>query len=83
MMPQSQMTTAFESAVHLAGGQSELSRKLKTKGLDFSQQRLWHHLRVKGACPAELVMAIEELTGVSRHDLRPDVFGSSMSSMAA
>ncbi|WP_093820201.1 transcriptional regulator [Stenotrophomonas indicatrix] len=25
--------------------------------------------------PAEYVLAIEEATGVSRHDLRPDVFG--------
>jgi len=25
--------------------------------------------------PAERVLRVEELTGISRHDLRPDVFG--------
>ncbi|WP_417797137.1 hypothetical protein [Stutzerimonas nitrititolerans] len=67
------MKTAFESAVSKAGGQSELSRKLKEMGLSFSQQRLWHHLRVKGLCPIELVIPLEKLSGVGRHELRADL----------
>lgn len=69
------MKEAFELAVSKAGGQSSLSRELDRRGISVSQQRLWHHLRIKGMCPAELVLAIEEIVGVSRHELRPDVFG--------
>lgn len=64
---------AFEEAVYRVGGQSELSRKLNEMGISFSQQRLWHHLRVKGLCPIELVIPLEKLTGVGRHKLRPDL----------
>lgn len=67
---------AFEQAVQGAGGQSELARKLTSAGRSISQQLLSHYLRNKGLCPAELVLIVEELTGVSRHALRPDVFGS-------
>ncbi|NNT92317.1 YdaS family helix-turn-helix protein [Stutzerimonas nitrititolerans] len=67
------MRAAFEEAVSKVGGQSEVSRKLKAMGLRFSQQRLWHHLRVKGACPIELVIPLEKLSGVGRHELRPDL----------
>ena len=69
------MKKAFELAVSRARGQSSLSRELVRRGIAVSQQRLWHHLRIKGMCPAELVLAIEEIVGVSRHELRPDVFG--------
>lgn len=67
------MKAAFEKAVSRIGGQSEASRKLKAMGLPFSQQRLWHHLRVKGTCPIELVIPLEKLSGVERHELRPDL----------
>lgn len=71
------MQAAFEQAVSKADGQSCLSRKLKERGIEFSQQLIWHHLRVKRRCPAELVLAVEAITGVSRYALRPDVFGAS------
>ncbi|GAN49669.1 Cro/CI family transcriptional regulator [Methylobacterium radiotolerans] len=33
--------------------------------------------------PAERVLKVEEITGVSRHDLRPDVFGPAPEEIAA
>ncbi|MCY1290188.1 putative antitoxin of bacterial toxin-antitoxin system, YdaS/YdaT [compost metagenome] len=76
MFTRDEMKEAFERAVKAAGGQSELSRKLTASGCRISQQLLWHHLRVKGLCPPELVLKVEEISGVSRYELRPDVFGS-------
>ena len=31
--------------------------------------------RKRGSIPADKVIAVETATGISRHDLRPDVFG--------
>ncbi|MDH4873034.1 YdaS family helix-turn-helix protein [Pseudomonas sp. BN515] len=83
MFTRDEMKEAFERAVVAAGGQSELSRKLTAAGSSISQQLLWHHLRVKGLCPAELVLKVEEISGVSRYELRPDVFGSGAVGVAA
>lgn len=58
-------------AIEKAGGQSQLA-----EALNISQGHIamWVH-RNKKAPPAEHVLKIEEVTGVSRHKLRPDVFG--------
>lgn len=72
----SDMKTAFEAAINRADGQSAMARKLSTPEQPITQQRLWHWLKVKGVCPAEYVLKVEEITGVSRHALRPDVFGA-------
>lgn len=69
------MQIAFERAVALAKGQSALSRLLLSRGVKFSQQLIHHHLHKSRRCPAEHVLAVEAVTGVSRHQLRPDVFG--------
>lgn len=69
------MSEAFEEAVKAIGGQSAASRSLTGHGHKISQQLLRHHLKVKGRCPAELVLQFESLSGVSRYRLRPDVFG--------
>lgn len=42
-------------------------------GLDFSQWSRWETGR--RAVPAARVLAVEALTGISRHVLRADVFG--------
>lgn len=70
------MKAAFEEAVKAIGGQSATSRSLTEQGHKISQQLLRHHLKVKGRCPAELVLAMELLSMVSRYRLRPDVFGA-------
>lgn len=60
--------TALEKACNVAGGQTDLARKIgKTQG-HISQ---W--LR-RGSVPAEMVLPIELASGVSRHDLRPDLY---------
>lgn len=58
-------------AIDVAGGQSQLASALSIKQ---GHVAMWVH-RDKKAPPAEYVLKIEELTGISRHKLRPDVFG--------
>lgn len=62
------MNTPIEKAVSLAGSQSELARRLGVR-----QGYVWKWLR-KGRPPAEHVIAIEKATGISRHELRPDIY---------
>jgi DNA-binding transcriptional regulator YdaS (Cro superfamily) len=60
--------SALQDAVSKAGGQTALARAIgKTQG-HISQ---W--LKRKYV-PAEDVLKIEAATGVSRHDLRPDIY---------
>jgi len=57
-------------AVEIAGSKSALADMI-----GVSRQRLWTWTRyaVKSP-PAEFVIPIEKATGVSRHDLRPDIY---------
>jgi len=61
---------ALEKAVKRAGSQAELARALK-----ISPQRLVYWRKPGNRVPAEQCAAIERATGISRHDLRPDIFG--------
>lgn len=67
------MIEALEKAVRLAGGQAALAKKIGVR-----QQHVWNWLNRDGRAPADKVLAIEAAVGlaVSRHDLRPDVFGT-------
>lgn len=67
------METSIEQAVRLAGGQTALAKALKGKHPNVKQQNVWKWLRAKRVS-AEFVLAIEAATGVSRHDLRPDIY---------
>jgi DNA-binding transcriptional regulator YdaS (Cro superfamily) len=58
----------IERAVEKAGGQIALA---KLTGVSYQAVQKW--LRT-GSVPAERVLPIEEATGVSRHDLRPDIY---------
>lgn len=59
---------ALRKAVEVAGGQTALALRIgKTQG-HVSQ---WLH---RGYVPPEMVLPIERETGVSRHDLRPDLY---------
>lgn len=56
-------------AIRKAGSQSALARMLGVSQAAVSKwDRLGKHL------PADHVLRVEELTGVSRHDLRPDLY---------
>lgn len=64
------MTSPLHRAVTCAGSQSELARRIGVK-----QMHVWNWLnRSKGKVPAEYVLPIEKATGVSRHELRPDLY---------
>lgn len=57
---------ALQRAIKIAGTQAALAAQL---GITQSAVQQW--LRV----PAERVLAVEAATGISRHDLRPDIYG--------
>lgn len=60
----------LKRACEAAGGQKPLADKIGT-----SQSQVWYWLEKskKGVSP-EYVLKIEEVTGVSRHELRPDIY---------
>lgn len=60
---------ALERAIKTAGGQAALAEKL---GITQAAVALW---KAAGAVPVKRAPAIEQFTGVSRHELRPDFFG--------
>jgi len=61
--------TALDRAVTKAGSQIRLAAILGIKSPSVTG---WYD---RGRVPAERCIAIEQATGVSRHELRPDVFG--------
>lgn len=44
------------------------------RDLDVSQPTVWRWINENGRMPAEHVLRAEQLYGVSRHDLRPDIY---------
>lgn len=61
-------TDAAEAAIAKAGGGTALARRLSVSPAAVSY---WKRRGV----PADRVLDVEALTGISRHDLRPDIFG--------
>lgn len=61
------MEQICERAKNEAGGPAALAKALG--GLTSQAVSQWKKI------PAERVLDVERLTGISRHDLRPDVFG--------
>jgi DNA-binding transcriptional regulator YdaS (Cro superfamily) len=60
--------TAVDLAVEAAGGILELA---KLCGITYESVRKW---KVRKRLPPERVLEVERFTGVSRHDLRPDLY---------
>lgn len=60
---------ALNDAVMRAGSQSEFARIC-----GVSQPSVWKWLNSSKRLPAEYVLPVETATGVSRHDLRPDIY---------
>lgn len=71
--------TPLDQAISAAGSMSELARRLD---LTFQHIQQWRRV---GQVPAERVLQVEAaIQGqVSRHDLRPDVFGPAPEAKAA
>ncbi|KQS76831.1 CI repressor [Rhizobium sp. Leaf384] len=61
-----QAPTDLKTVFVAAGSASELARKLSISPPAVLQ---WRHV------PAGRVLAVEDITGISRHHLRPDIFG--------
>ena len=63
-------TQAIEKAIRACdGSQIELARRLGKK-----QAHVWNWLHRDKRVPANMVLKIEEVTGVSRYELRPDIY---------
>lgn len=60
-----QARTACEKAIKQMGGRTRAARLV---GRTYSAVHQWQQV------PAELAIEIERLSGVSRHDLRPDLY---------
>jgi len=60
---------ALQLAVDKAGSQAEIARIA-----GVSTTAVWKWVQSSKRVPAEYVRAIEAATGVSRHDLRPDIY---------
>ena len=60
---------ALLRAIAIAGTQGLLAEKI-----GVTQQALSKWLRTDGLCSNRFVAAIEAATGVSRHELRPDIY---------
>jgi DNA-binding transcriptional regulator YdaS (Cro superfamily) len=57
----------IQSAIEKAGGIQQLADLI---GIRYQAVHKW----TRGSVPAERVLQIEQLTGVSRHELRPDLY---------
>lgn len=66
---------ALERCVELAGGQSELARRI---GGPVRQQHIHYWLTKKREISHDYVIACEQAVGgqVTRHQLRPDIYPS-------
>lgn len=60
---------AFQLALQKAGSQAEIARIA-----GVSTTAVWKWVQSSKRVPAEFVLKIEAATGVSRHDLRPDIY---------
>lgn len=66
---------ALQKAVSAAGGQTALARKISEKlGVNVKQGHVWHWLNKSHKAPPDKVIVIEGITGIPRHELRPDVY---------
>ena len=61
---------ALSKAIEIAGRQAALEAKI---GVSQAHVSYWACKSKKGV-PSEHVMAIEAATGISRHELRPDIY---------
>ena len=66
-MKRSERKPVVQAAIDEAGGMTQLASYL---GITRGAVALWRDV------PPQYVLRIEELTGISRHRLRPDVFGA-------
>ena len=66
---------AVETVIAAAGGPAALTKAISARGVPMTPQGVCNW-RARGRVPASHAVAIEQITGISRHVTRPDVFGS-------
>lgn len=66
----SKKLSPVEAVIKALGGPSAAAR-----ALGISKPSVVMNWRTRGQVPAERVLEIETATGISRHELRPDIFG--------
>lgn len=59
---------ALNAAVTAAGSQSNFAKQL-----GVSQPAVWKWLQSSKKLPADHILTVERLFGISRHELRPDI----------
>ena len=69
-LPDHSMLLALQKAIAIAGGQAELSNKI---GLKRTSSNVGVMLSRDRKASAKYVAKISEVTGVSCHELRPDI----------
>ncbi len=65
---------ALQKAVDIAGGQTELVKLVDPEQENLKQQNIWTWLNRDQKTSAKWVVKISQATGVSCHELRPDIF---------
>ena len=61
---------SVQKAIEQSGGVGPLSRRI---GVTYQAVQQWAKA---GRIPVERVLEVERLTGISRHELRPDIYGT-------
>lgn len=61
--------TPVDRAIEAAGGQTALANALGLK-----QGHIWYWAHRAHQIPAERVLDVERVTGIPRHELRPDLY---------
>lgn len=69
---------ALEAALEFVEGNQSAFARL----IGVSQPTVWAWLNTAKRIPAEYVLKVEAETGVSRHDLRPDIYPQEKSAAA-
>jgi DNA-binding transcriptional regulator YdaS (Cro superfamily) len=62
--------SALQKAIETAGGATRLAEKIGLSSMAISH---WKH-RHKGAVPSSHVLPVYQATGVTPHELRPDLY---------
>ncbi len=68
---------AFHRAIQTIGGQSAFGRLIGRP-----QSTVWEWVDRRKQIPAEFVLKVEAATGISRHELRPDIYPLELASGA-
>ena len=68
------MKEAIQKAVDIAGGPTALARMIEEEtGKKCSQSKVSNWI-ARGGVSVSFAIAVERATGVSRHELRPDIY---------